>query len=129
MFATVRRHDGGVQDQRLTAHGRILEAARESLIPPVSKREAARRAGISDARWRQIVTGVMSAGRGQTVDVNTTESTLARMARAVGADAEDVLTAAGFTATDAPERVLSPLQAASDQELLAEIQRRFNRRA
>lgn len=79
-------------DDGLTPHGAILEAARGERM---SKRAAADRAGISEARWRQIVSGKQSAG-GERVPVNTRPRTLASMAHAVGADVAEVFEAAGF---------------------------------
>lgn len=113
-------------ERTLTAHGDLLERAREARH--VSKREAAKRAGISEGRWRQIVTGYQSVGRGMTVPVKTTPQTLRAMAAAVGADPAAVLAAAGFDpSSEPPPTPLSPLETASDAELLAEVQRRFKR--
>lgn len=82
--------------QNLKEAGRILDAARGSM----SKREAARRSGIAEARWRQITTGVQRVS-GVEVPVSTRPETLRRMAEAVGADPAEVLAAAGFD--DVPE--------------------------
>lgn len=62
--------------------GRLIgEALR---MKGISGRQAASEAGISDARWRQIVNGYMSAGGGQTVTVVGPDETIARMARVAG---------------------------------------------
>jgi len=90
-FATLRTHAVRVAGSNVTPHGRLLEAARGGM----SKREAARRAGISEGRWRQVVTGVQSAG-GTTIPVNPRRETLIAMAKAVQADVDDVLKAAGM---------------------------------
>ncbi|WP_173057086.1 helix-turn-helix domain-containing protein [Phytohabitans houttuyneae] len=82
---------------QLTDVGKILEDARESLR--LSKREAARRAGISEGRWRQVVTGVQKAGN-VTVPVNPRASTVSAMAQAVGVDPALALRAAGFSDED-----------------------------
>lgn len=82
-----------------TPHGRILEAARGSM----SKRAAAGRAGISEGRWRQIVTGVQKVGGGRTIPVNPKRDTLVAMAHAVQADVPQVLTAAGMSVGAAGE--------------------------
>jgi transcriptional regulator with XRE-family HTH domain len=109
----------------LTPHGAILEDARESR--GIKKRDAARRAGISEALWRQYVTGVRSVARGVTMPVSTTKESLRKMANAVGADPVEVLRAAGHDVKDEEPSPLSPLEMASDDELLTEIRRRFHR--
>ena len=78
--------------EELSPAGQLLEAARGSM----SKREAARRADISEGRWRQIVTGVQRMGKGNVIPTTTKPETLTAMARAVRADVHAVLTAAGF---------------------------------
>ena len=60
-----------------------IEAARKSLR--LSKRAAAKRAGISEGRWRQITVGHMRVG-GVEVPVNTRPETLEAMARAVSGE-------------------------------------------
>jgi transcriptional regulator with XRE-family HTH domain len=80
----------------LTPLGRLLEDARQAL--GLSKREAARRSGFTEGRWRQVVTGLQN-----TKDVNTPSNprsaTVAAMARAVGADVNEALRLAGLEAT------------------------------
>jgi transcriptional regulator with XRE-family HTH domain len=80
----------------LTPLGKLLEDARKVL--GLSKREAARRSGYSEGRWRQVVTGLQN-----TKDVNTPSnpksSTVAAMARAVGVDVDEALRVAGLDAT------------------------------
>ncbi|MET9218945.1 helix-turn-helix domain-containing protein [Streptomyces sp. NPDC088197] len=49
----------------------------------LSQREASRRAGMSDTRWRQIVSGYQSVD-GTPVPVRGRDETLARMAHVVG---------------------------------------------
>ncbi|WP_327290242.1 helix-turn-helix domain-containing protein [Streptomyces sp. NBC_01198] len=55
----------------------------------LSQREAARRAGISETRWRQLVSGYQLVSRAK-VPVRSPDDTLARMARAVGVTAEQL---------------------------------------
>lgn len=76
----------------MTPHGYVIETARGTM----SKREAAKRAGVSEGRWRQIVTGVQKIGRGEEIRVNPRRDTLIKMARAVDADVNQVLVAAGM---------------------------------
>jgi hypothetical protein len=49
-----------------------------------SARGAAATAGISDTRWRHIVSGYQPAGAGNYIPVSAPAETLARMAQAVG---------------------------------------------
>jgi transcriptional regulator with XRE-family HTH domain len=86
MSPNVYPRDGG----ELSALGEILEAARESL--GLSKRQAAERAGISEVRWRQIVS---RAPDGQQ-EPRPRRNNLIRMAHAVGVDPDRALTVAGF---------------------------------
>lgn len=66
--------------------GATLEAARRRL--GISQNEAARRAGISGTRWRQIVKGRQTGA--QAGPVTGSATTVARMASAVGLSAEDL---------------------------------------
>jgi hypothetical protein len=69
---------------------RLLEDARRAIVPKLSQRAAAKLAGLSDARWRQIVAGYQQIGKGVTAPVTSPPDTLARMARAVGITAEQL---------------------------------------
>lgn len=80
-------------DQPLTTLGLLLEEARERLS--LSKREAARIAGISEGRWRQVVTGIQKAGA-VNVPVNPRRNTVTAMATAVRVDQAQALKAAGL---------------------------------
>lgn len=63
--------------------GRLIEAA--TALQDISIREAARRAGISYGRWRQIVKGYQNIGPGIYGPVrNAPARTVAKMARAAG---------------------------------------------
>lgn len=62
--------------------GRLIAAALDK--SGLSIREASRRAGISYGRWRQIVNGFVSLGKGQYGAVQGPAKTVARMAQAVG---------------------------------------------
>lgn len=85
-------------DMPLSRAGRLIDAARAKA--GLSTREAARRAGISEGRWRQVVKGSYRAG-GQDISTKTKPETLAAMARAVGADVDEVFESASLPA---PER-------------------------
>jgi transcriptional regulator with XRE-family HTH domain len=80
-------------DHELTPLGRLVEDARTQSLG-ISAREAARRAGISSARWRQVVTGFQPKAGG-TVPVNPTARTVIAMALAVDVDPTAALEAAG----------------------------------
>lgn len=70
--------------------GTLIKQAQRSMR--ISQREAARRADLSEARWRQLVSGYMLVQRTY-VPVRSPDRTLARMARAVGVSAEDLASA------------------------------------
>ena len=99
----------------------------------LSAREAARRAGISEGRWRQITSGYQVVSAGVYAPVRGPAATLARMASVAGvtparleqagrADAAAILAAS--SATDASEAILQRVREMNtDQarELLAAI--------
>lgn len=59
----------------------------------LSKREAARRAGISDSRWRQIESGWQTKN-GVRQPAQTTAETLEQIAEVVGLDPDELVTLA-----------------------------------
>ena len=61
--------------------GKLIEAAARDL--DLSIREAARRAGISYGRWRQITSGYQNVSPGSYAEVRAPAKTLARMAAVV----------------------------------------------
>ncbi len=103
---------GPARDE-LTPLGRLLEDARESLR--ISKREAARRADISEGRWRQITIGHQKAGD-VTIPVNPRRNTVTAMARAVGVDPAKAQLAAGME-PDSPEEPKTGDQPPLDPDL------------
>lgn len=66
----------------------------------MSGREAARRSGISNTRWRQIINGYMTVS-GSHVPVHAPAETLARMAQTTGVDADQLRDAGRPDAADA----------------------------
>ncbi|MGO9083176.1 MAG: helix-turn-helix domain-containing protein [Streptosporangiaceae bacterium] len=72
----------------------LIRTRREAADPGLSRRQAAARAGISPPQWSDVERGSKKAGSGVVVPVQATAGTLARMARAVGATADE-LAAAG----------------------------------
>jgi len=76
------------------AEAALIRQRREAANPKMSRRQAAARAGISPSQWSDVERGRKKAGSGVVVPVLATAETLARMARVVGASADD-LAAAG----------------------------------
>lgn len=70
--------------------GRLIAAATKRM--DLSIREAARRAGISYGRWRQITSGVQNVSPGSYAAVHAPARTLAKMARVVGVTPEQLET-------------------------------------
>src|SRR5699024_2349066 len=62
----------------------LIEQARTDVRPRLSVRAAAKRADISESRWRQIAKGVQAVTADTSVPVVAPADTLARMALAVG---------------------------------------------
>ncbi|MDG4832382.1 helix-turn-helix transcriptional regulator [Solwaraspora sp. WMMD1047] len=100
--------------RELTPLGQVLDDARERL--GLSGRQAAQRAGISEARWRQVVTGRQSKGGGR-VAVNPGTLTIVAMALAVDADPGHALAVAGKSV--APEQVALLVQQVQEREVAA----------
>lgn len=71
--------------------GKLIAAAAERL--DLSIREAAKRAGISYGRWRQITQGYQNVSPGVFAQVTAPARTLARMAATVGITPEEMETA------------------------------------
>ena len=70
-----------------------------------SVRKLAAVAGISEGRWRQIVNGYQSVGRGEYLPVTAPPLTLARMAGAAGVDAAQLREAGRADAAEELERL------------------------
>lgn len=103
--------------------GAALEAARKKA--DLSQNEAARRAGMSGTRWRQIVSGVQSSG-GSRVPVLGPPDTVAKMAQVVSMTPED-LEATGRTdaARELRDLIAEPSIDAEVAELRQEIAQRM----
>ena len=95
--------------------GKLIEDAADRL--DLSIREAARRAGLSYGRWRQIVQGYQNVSPGSYAKVRGPARTLARMAAVVGITAEQMEAegqrpdAAEVMRRAAPPPVLTPVTA------------------
>lgn len=81
--------------QERTPLGELLEDARLNVLH-LAVREAARRAGISEARWRQVVSGWQSGRAGARIPAMPRPRTVVAMARAVDVDPAHALAAAGL---------------------------------
>lgn len=82
---------------QLTPLGQYIEAKRGA----TSKRTAARTAGISEGRWRQIVRGYQQNGKSR-IEARPRAETVKAMAGAVGADINQALELAGFEPNATP---------------------------
>lgn len=87
-----------IKQEHQRPEGQLIESALR--MKGISGRQAAAEAGISDARWRQIVNGYQSAGGGQTITVVGPDETIARMARVVGVTPEQLRAAGRPEAAD-----------------------------
>ena len=76
----------------------------------MSIREAARRADISESRWRQVEAGVQKMAGGIEVPVHPRAETLAAMARAISADVRTAIELAGHN----PDQYAWLLEPATD---------------
>jgi hypothetical protein len=69
---------------------RLITELREAKVPPLSMREAARRAGFSAPTWVQNEQGYRKVAPGVTIRIRATDEKLARMALVVGATPEQL---------------------------------------
>jgi hypothetical protein len=83
-----------MEDRPLTPLGHLLEHARVNDVG-ISGREAARRAGISEGRWRHIVRGSQARSSGD-IPVTAPARTIVAMAMAVEVDPTEALKTAGM---------------------------------
>lgn len=77
--------------------GRRLEEARLGQRPPMSKRAAARKAGVSDVTYRQLAEGERQVAPGMKVPVSPKDENFARVAYAVGLDPRPLFDLVGRT--------------------------------
>lgn len=97
--------------------GRLIAAALKR--SGLSARAAAQRAGISDARWRQIVSGYQTVS-GTRVPVRAPADTLARMAQVVGVTAEQLADDGREDAAD-ELRDLGPIEEPEPEPSIADL--------
>lgn len=89
----------------------LIKQRREALIPALSRRQAAKRAGFSPALWAKIEHGFDQVARGVTIPYAGTPDKVARAAAVVGITAAE-LEACG---RDDAARVLASLPAPSSR--------------
>lgn len=118
----------------------LIKYARTHHVPPLSIREAARRAGISESRWRQVEKGYASVGAGQFKPAIASDLTLSAMAIAIGLDGNDlrgvdrdraaqIIDAQQEAATAQVSTQEPSLSQFTDDELLLELRARLQRLA
>lgn len=120
----------GLADPLWNEIGRRLGDARVKL--GLSKREAARRSGLSDGAWRHLEAGVKYVGNAQ-VFPNPKDENLIAAARAVEIDPTDLFNLArrpvpkDLIGAPEPERLLEDLRrlSAMDRDLVAGLIRRL----
>jgi hypothetical protein len=107
-----------------TPEGQLIADALAKSRPKLALREAARRAGISEARWRQIAAGYVMVS-GEPSVFSAPAETLARMARTVGVTSAQLREAGRADAADALQDLLldEKYAGASTAEILAETER------
>lgn len=105
------RHLAGDEDGD-NPFGRALRHARGTK----SVRQAAREAGISEARWRQLENGYQVVARDHRVPVRPSSKSVRAMAEAVGLDLREAFEKAGLPV---PDDVLAPPQVEVDQRSVA----------
>lgn len=103
--------------------GRLIERAMKS--SRLTGRKAAPLAGMSEGRWRQIVSGRQPVTKGVYAPVRAPADTLARMARVVGVTPEQLEEAGRPDAADelrelVAEALAQKAQPAPDAEVLAD---------
>jgi transcriptional regulator with XRE-family HTH domain len=91
----------------------LIHRGREAAVPPLSRRQAAARAGISPSQWSDVERGSKRAGPGIVIPVQATAQTLAKMAAAIGVSADELAAAGREDAAD-------QLRSASQQQQLGE---------
>jgi transcriptional regulator with XRE-family HTH domain len=98
-----RQHDPETADSQTAvppAEASLIRRRREAAVPPLSRRQAAARAGISPSQWSDVERGSKRAGPGIVIPVQATPETLAKMAAAIGVTAGELAAAGRDDAAD-----------------------------
>lgn len=85
----------------------LIARLREAMVPHLSMREAARRAGMSPALWNQNEQGYRKPAPGVVLGWKATDDKLAAMALVVGATPEQLREAGRDDAARALEKLIS----------------------
>ncbi len=86
---------------------KLIARLRLAMVPVVSMREAARRAGFSVATWTQIEQGYRKVTSGVTIPITGTDEKIARMAMVTGATADQLIEAGRPEAARMLEKLLA----------------------
>lgn len=89
----------GAQSEAPT-EAQLIRNHREGARPPISRRQAAAKTGISPSQWSDIERGTKQAGQGIIIPIRATAETLARMAQTVGVTADELAAAGRQDAAD-----------------------------
>lgn len=104
-YARSTRHTARVSDdegQRAQDVGALLRSAR--IQAGIGKREAARRANLSEGQWRIMEAGFRQVTKDITVPVRSRPETLVAAAKAVGLNSSELLEVAGYDRSALDER-------------------------
>jgi hypothetical protein len=118
-------------EQEAPPEAALIEKLREELPDKESKiARVAKKAGISESRWRQIAKGYQQVDKGTQLRVVAPPGTLARMARAVGATPEALEQAGRSDAAQELSKLpsaasVSMLDDLSDDDLVKELAKRL----
>lgn len=104
--------------------GKLIAAALKR--SGTSQREAARRADMSENRWRAIMHGYQNVGTGTYVPVRGPADTVARMAQVVGVTPEQLAEAGREDAAE-ELRTLPPLEEPKTEPTVTELDERVRR--
>lgn len=94
-------------DNHKPAEAELIESARKRAHPPLSIREAARRAAMSQTRWHQIAIGYQTVQAGVRLPVIAPAMTIARMASVVGVTPDQLREAGREDAAEDLESLLA----------------------
>lgn len=112
------------ETQRWRLVGKMLKEAREAL--DISKREAARRAGVSDSQWGHYESGTRKV-QGAHLLPNPSNRHLEAVAQAVNLDPVRLFTAAGRKYNGISSKSATPTPEADVSARLSRVEERLSR--
>ena len=104
---TLLRKEPRVTTSEPPPEAKLIASLREAMVPPLSMREAARRAGISPATWTQNEQGYRKVTPAVTIPIRATDDKLASMALVVGATPEQLRNAGRDAAAGMLEKLIA----------------------